>query len=660
MKRAAWWVGAVGLLCRCRCATEVPVAQRHDGVVVRDVTADAPTARPEAQWTVLVYGHADHGLSPDLVIDMREMQRAAFGAHVNVVVMADWNAAMQNAAEPEGPNFPQGTQWFHVRSGEDPELIESEPEQDLDDVDVLAHAITRAFTRYPATRYGLVLWDHGGSWKEGFGGDSQDDTEEDPAGMSIPELAEAIQTGARDAGLRGSRPLEFISFDACLMASAEVSYAMRDLTRVVIADAELDYGDGIDYEAFFSTLDAQRNAPMRAIAADEVRAWNLHHLAAGFNDRMLRSHVAIDTAGLAALARATKSLHDAVRAAPPAMASELARRAYFTRPWYSLSVDGAEPEVDFRDLGQFARSLATVEASVPGGAPVAAAARRVQTALEETIVGRAQGLLREGVGQSGVNVALPLGVDITRDMLTDYAVRGGPWAHDTGWTEMLEGLIPPEGATDPDVTTVVLADRGVRATPSGEVVEATADVVELRGTNARIRETIGRRWVRGAAPIEFHWDGALFSLRSPDGTLQDVTALQMLEGAIDATTGRAFPAMMAVPGRCALWGPREVDDCDLLILDQSPWTVMAVSVHSEEGDDVKGIERVRAAFPRARFTPLLAVEDERGEALRPVVGRSLPMPVRLERAPASRPSGYAIQTTVYDAFGRSTITEDPL
>src|SRR6185436_4183001 len=105
-----------------------------------------------------------------------------------------------------------------------------DPEQDLDEATVLTASIKTAFQTFPADRYGLVLWDHGGSWTYGFGGDVQDGNRPDPPlGLLPQQLARAVQTGMDQAGLAGKK-LAFFGYDACLMGTPEVALPMRDLT----------------------------------------------------------------------------------------------------------------------------------------------------------------------------------------------------------------------------------------------------------------------------------------------------------------------------------------------------------------------------------------------------------------------------------------------
>ena len=140
-----------------------------------------PEDNKPTTWTIFVYGHGDHNLSPSLANDIEKMSKAELGANVNVVVLADWNASAEDA---EGNKiYATGSEWYRIRgSGLEPALLRTEPEQDLDDGATLSGASARAFKDHPADRYGLVLWNRGGSWDGGYGSDMQDGTRPRPEG----------------------------------------------------------------------------------------------------------------------------------------------------------------------------------------------------------------------------------------------------------------------------------------------------------------------------------------------------------------------------------------------------------------------------------------------------------------------------------------------
>jgi len=88
------------------------------------------------------------------------------------------------------------------------------------------------------------MWDHGGGSIAGFGHDENfaDDS------LSLAEMRSAFE----EAGLRDNK-LEFLGFDACLMATIEMAVIAADYAHVLIASEDLEPGDGWDY-VFLSAL----------------------------------------------------------------------------------------------------------------------------------------------------------------------------------------------------------------------------------------------------------------------------------------------------------------------------------------------------------------------------------------------------------------------
>ena len=76
-------------------------------------------------------------------------------------------------------------------------------------------------TTHPASRYALVLWDHGDGWAKDAGTTvypkavARDDTNDDVLRMA--ELRQALEAGM-DQGVQ----LNIVGFDACYMGMAEV------------------------------------------------------------------------------------------------------------------------------------------------------------------------------------------------------------------------------------------------------------------------------------------------------------------------------------------------------------------------------------------------------------------------------------------------------
>jgi hypothetical protein len=104
--------------------------------------------------------------------------------------------------------------------------------------DTLRDFVRFGLNHYPAEKVGLIMWDHGGGSIAGFGHDEKFDD----ASLTLLDMDWAFA----EAGLR-ERKLEFLGFDACLMATVEMAVLAAPYARVFIASEDLEPGDGWDY-----------------------------------------------------------------------------------------------------------------------------------------------------------------------------------------------------------------------------------------------------------------------------------------------------------------------------------------------------------------------------------------------------------------------------
>src|SRR5262249_4318023 len=94
--------------------------------------------------------------------------------------------------------------------------------RDMGDPNALADFIAWSVANYPADRYALVLWDHGGGTIGGFGPDQNYDSK-----LDLTELDAALA----DAKARTGATLELIGFDACLLGTLEYAAKLKDYAR---------------------------------------------------------------------------------------------------------------------------------------------------------------------------------------------------------------------------------------------------------------------------------------------------------------------------------------------------------------------------------------------------------------------------------------------
>ena len=135
---------------------------------------------------------------------------------------------------------------WHVEDGELFE-IKRLGQLSMGDPDTLADFITFGMENFPAKKYGLILWDHGGGAIAGFGHD-EIFLEYDGGNLTLPEMDYAF----RKAGLSGQK-LEWLGFDSCLMATVEMALISSQYAKYLVASEDLEPGDGWDYK-FLSIL----------------------------------------------------------------------------------------------------------------------------------------------------------------------------------------------------------------------------------------------------------------------------------------------------------------------------------------------------------------------------------------------------------------------
>ena len=124
-------------------------------------------------------------------------------------------------------------------------LLEEYEESSMGNPDNIEHLLNYSYKNYKAEKYSLIFWDHGGGPIYGYGYDEYHKRDS----LTMNELQEALSNSPFGA----DNKLEFIGFDACLMASVEVAYMISDYADYMIASEETEPGDGWNYN-FLGTI----------------------------------------------------------------------------------------------------------------------------------------------------------------------------------------------------------------------------------------------------------------------------------------------------------------------------------------------------------------------------------------------------------------------
>lgn len=115
----------------------------------------------------------------------------------------------------------------------------------MTDPDTLTGYIQWCVSNYPATRYELIFWDHGGGSISGYGYDQKFPSD---GSMGLSN----IHTALENAGIS----FDFIGFDACLMATAENALMLTQHADYLIASEETEPGVGWYYTNWLTAFGA--------------------------------------------------------------------------------------------------------------------------------------------------------------------------------------------------------------------------------------------------------------------------------------------------------------------------------------------------------------------------------------------------------------------
>lgn len=206
------------------------------------------TETPKDKWTIMIYMcgsdlESQNGLA---VSDLNEMKSVVGQPDdVNIVIEAggatSWTNTMNGCIDSSKLNR------FHLSNGKfvsDEKLAYS----GMCYSKTLQDFITWTSNKYPAEKYGLILWNHGGGQfgvcydeKIGYG---------DNAGTDALESDEVI------AAVKNSNigKMEFIGYDACLMELMELAELNSDYFNYQVGSQESENGYGWDYDTWLDDL----------------------------------------------------------------------------------------------------------------------------------------------------------------------------------------------------------------------------------------------------------------------------------------------------------------------------------------------------------------------------------------------------------------------
>ncbi len=218
---------------------------------VADVSRDKRTTllgggRDRATVMVYFLGTDLESRSGMATMDLQEMLQAEISDNVNIVIETGGTSSWKNNVVSNRSN-----QRYLINSQGLSLLEENLGRKSMVDPDTLTDFIRYSEKNFPAERYFLIFWDHGGGSVTGYGYDEhfKGDT------MTLDEIERALFNSGCE--------FDLVGFDACLMATLETAFVVEPYADYLIASEELEPGIGWYYTGWLTEL--SRNPSIETI-----------------------------------------------------------------------------------------------------------------------------------------------------------------------------------------------------------------------------------------------------------------------------------------------------------------------------------------------------------------------------------------------------------
>ncbi len=177
--------------------------------------------------------------------DLQEMLAADFDSNINLLLYTGGCKSWKNNQVSSSTN-----QIWQIKNGGMVCLEKDLGAVPMTDPKILTGFIQYCEDKFPASRYELILWDHGGGSISGYG---YDEKFAQSGSMGLAGIDQALTK----AGVA----FDFIGFDACLMATAENALMLTKHADYLIASEETEPGVGWYYTNWLTSLGKDPSMP---------------------------------------------------------------------------------------------------------------------------------------------------------------------------------------------------------------------------------------------------------------------------------------------------------------------------------------------------------------------------------------------------------------
>ncbi len=191
--------------------------------------------------------------------DIGEMMKVSSTNNVNIIVTT-------GGSDKEG--WKEIKRW-KIENGQQIPIEFNAPNNRMGDHKNLTAFIDWATATYPADKYVLDLWNHGGDI-QGYGGDEIPGNNHEV--MSVPHIKQAIQSSSF---ISQGKKFEILGFDACLMANLEVHNAVKTFSNYIVSSEQTEPGHGWNYVPIMTAMEngsANDGLSLGKVIADGFKA----------------------------------------------------------------------------------------------------------------------------------------------------------------------------------------------------------------------------------------------------------------------------------------------------------------------------------------------------------------------------------------------------
>jgi hypothetical protein len=220
-------------------------------------------------WTFMVFVAGDNSLDPAALKDIAEMALVGSSNDLNIIVQLDRANDLK-------------TRRFYITQGGGykKDCIEIFGETNTGDPKVLEDFILWGMEKYPAKRYALVVWNHGGGWWDEPERAKRNIAYDDSSGgdsINNQELQEVLNSFCQ---VRGDR-IDLFGMDACLMAMVEVAYQIRDSVKITVGSEIEEPFNGWPYDVVLQVFKKRPRLGTATFAKEIVKAYVNSYQGAG-------------------------------------------------------------------------------------------------------------------------------------------------------------------------------------------------------------------------------------------------------------------------------------------------------------------------------------------------------------------------------------------